>query len=128
MSTIGHPLADLCNFITPFFTASQEGANAHKGFMPNATPGLPTSTQIVHWYAEVAGWDPAPELSWGMAFNIFRSAAVCQGIAARIAKRQASSGHAKRYADTRDPLAEYAWELSGQAREDVGRVRSKSML
>ncbi|KAL2756807.1 hypothetical protein ACRALDRAFT_2087252, partial [Sodiomyces alcalophilus JCM 7366] len=114
MSTVGHPLSDLCNFITPYFTADREGTNPHRGFLPNATPGLPEPSQVVQWYAEISGYDPSRELNWGMAFNIFRSSAVCQGIAARIARRQASSEQAKRYADTREPLAEFAWELIGK--------------
>ncbi|KAM0329828.1 hypothetical protein ACHAQA_003992 [Verticillium albo-atrum] len=113
MSTVGHPLSDLCNFSTPFFTAPRKGVNAHSGFLPGATPGLPDAARVVRWYTEVSGYDPAAELSWGMAFNIFRLSAVCQGIAARYAQRQASSEQAKQYAQTRGPLAEFAWDLVG---------------
>ena len=54
-------------------------------------------------------------MSWGMAFNIFKLAAVCQGIAARYARRQASSEKAKQHAITRFPLAEFAWSLAQEA-------------
>lgn len=122
MSTIGHPLADLCNFITPYFTASRDGVNPHRGFIPGATPGLPEPAEIVRWYAEVGGYDPTPELSWGMAFNTWRNAGVCQGIAARVALRQASSEKARRYVDARNALAEFAWELTADARSETAML------
>ncbi|TID04729.1 Putative aminoglycoside phosphotransferase, protein kinase-like domain superfamily [Colletotrichum destructivum] len=122
MSTVGHPLSDLCNFLHPYFTASRAGSGiyAHDGFLPGATPGLPTTEEIVGWYAAEAGWSPAPELNWGMAFSMFRLAAVCQGIAARAARGQASSEQARRFAVTRGPLAEFAWELVGRSRGEGG--------
>lgn len=117
MSTVGHPLADLCNFMNPFFTAVAEGTNPHAGFLPGATPGLPDAAQIVQWYADVSGYDPTAELNWGMAFSLFRLSAICQGIAARYARRQASSEKARVYAVTRGPLAEFSWVLVGKAVE-----------
>ncbi|KAF6830383.1 aminoglycoside phosphotransferase [Colletotrichum musicola] len=123
MSTVGHPLSDLCNFLTPYFTATraESGVYAHEGFLPGATPGLPPVEEVVSWYASAAGWDPSPELNWGMAFNIFRLSAVLQGIAARAAQGQASSEKAKMFAVTRTPLAEFAWELVG--RSGSGRAK-----
>ncbi|KAK1996214.1 phosphotransferase enzyme family protein [Colletotrichum falcatum] len=132
MSTVGHPLSDLCNFLHPYFTAERAGDGgsgggiyAHSGFRPGATPGLPTTDEVVGWYAAEAGWRPAPELNWGMAFSLFRLAAVCQGIAARAAQGQASSEQARRYAAARGPLAEFAWELVGRSR---GRPDAVSKL
>ena len=128
MSTIGHPLSDLANLVTPFYTATLDPTkvlHAHKGFLPNATPGIPTPSEIAALYFSTFS-PPSPssssippslsssqdrELQWAQAFNIFRQAAICQGIAARIAARQASSEEARRYADARVPLADFAWEL-----------------
>ena len=131
MSTIGHPLSDLANMMTPFYTAGLDGSrvmNAHKGFLPGATPGLPTPEEIAELYfatvaaqttsssskaavTESTARERERELQWAQAFNIFRQAAICQGIAARQAARQASSEVAARYANAREPLAEFAWEL-----------------
>ncbi|KAL7927586.1 APH domain-containing protein [Trichoderma austrokoningii] len=111
MSTIGHPLSDICNFITQFYLARAPGTSASgnsAGFLPGKTPGLPQPDQILQWYAEIAGYAPGPELGWGAAFNIFKLAGVCQGIAARVAARQASSAKAREHADTRGVLAEFA--------------------
>jgi len=128
MSTIGHPLADLANFISPFYTArglnkvGSRTATADPAFLPGATPGLPDAEQVVSWYGELAGFDPGPDLAWAVAFNMFRNAGVCQGIAARVARRQASSDMARLYAATRGELSELAWELAVSARE-AGRAR-----
>lgn len=143
MSTIGHPLSDLSNLLMPYFAArlipehpqhvappyssSILPTTAHPGFLPEATPGLPSPQELAGLYAASAGWDPreGTQLQWGQAFNVFRSAAICQGIAARQAARQASSAAAKRYAESRGPLAEYAWVLVQEARGGTSKTRGR---
>ncbi|KAK4187976.1 kinase-like domain-containing protein [Podospora australis] len=140
MSTIGNPLSDISNLVTPYYTARLDpsrSVNVHPGFLPRATRGLPTPDEITTLYFSVVDppasnnssssslelslpHEPAlsqnrqRELQWAQAFNIFRLSAICQGIAARYAGRQASSEQAKRHADARAPLAEFAWELVQQ--------------
>jgi aminoglycoside phosphotransferase (APT) family kinase protein len=122
MATIGHPLSDLANFTTPYALAKDKnGLRYHPGFIPGATPGLPTEQQIIQWYTEVAGWDPTPDMAWGTAFGIFRGSIIMQGIAARYARRQASSANAKSYADMMQPLGEFAWTLVEKAKNSTGR-------
>ncbi|PHH54631.1 putative acyl-CoA dehydrogenase IBR3 [Ceratocystis fimbriata CBS 114723] len=133
MSTIGHPLSDLCNFLTKFILARQSEVAAASGititkvagpagnplavsdpaFLPGRTPGLPSLDEIVSWYAASSGYDPriGNELVYGMAFTIFRLAAICHGIAARYALRQANSAMARQNGLQMVPLAEYAWAL-----------------
>ncbi|KAM4054963.1 phosphotransferase enzyme family protein [Hirsutella rhossiliensis] len=125
MSTVGHPLSDVCNFLTLFYTAKDPATGRHssQGFLPGRTPGLPTADEVVAWYAQASGYDPRAELAWGMAFSIFKLAAVCQGIAARYAARQASSEQARQYAATRGPLAELAWKLV----QEAGRGRGERL-
>lgn len=126
MATVGHPLSDLCNLLTLFYTARDPatGRHAKPGFLPGQTPGLPTADEVVAWYAQASGYDARADLAWGMAFSIFKLAAVCQGIAARYAARQASSEQARQYAATREPLAELAWKLVREAdRRDGERGR-----
>jgi aminoglycoside phosphotransferase (APT) family kinase protein len=120
MSTIGHPLSDFINAITPFLTAA--GApDGQDGFKPGATPGLPNQEQVIEWYAEVAGWNPALDLPWGAAFGMFRNSVIMQGIAARYALRQASSAKAKDYADMMGPFAEFAWTFVERAKDAVAK-------
>jgi aminoglycoside phosphotransferase (APT) family kinase protein len=119
MATIGHPLSDLVNVCTPFLTA-ESGPDPHKGFVPGATPGLPTREQVVEWYTEVSGYDAKPDLVWGAAFGMFRSSVIFQGIAARYASRQASSAAAKTYADRMHPFGEYAYLLVKKSMDAFG--------
>lgn len=110
MSTVGHPLSDLANFLLPFYTTNIPTRYFRSGTFL-ATPGLPKPETILEWYCDVVPWDPRPQLNWSMAFSVFRSSAICQGIAARVATRQASSQEAKNYAEMVGPFAEYAWHL-----------------
>ncbi|KAI1470426.1 acyl-CoA dehydrogenase family member 11 [Daldinia caldariorum] len=150
MSTIGHPLSDLANLLNPYILASLSQSPAftpsfsssssssenndaaptqseaiaavtNRAFLPNATPGLPPPSAVVSWYAAAAGWHPPPEeVAWACAFSVFRLAVICQGIAARVATRQASSADARRHAAAVGPLGEFAWELVRKEREKRG--------
>lgn len=134
MSTIGHPLADLCNLLTPFVTASSKlamqtlttaGAGAaSSAFQPGQTPGLPTRAQCVEWYGEVAGWGPSKiELAWGDAFSLYKLCVIMQGIAARYAARQASSAKAKEHGEKMYPMGEVTWELVQRCEAEAERAR-----
>lgn len=113
MSTIGHPLSDLSNLLFPYVASTSNlYGRSNPAFSPSATtPGLPTRTECINWYAEVAGWDPSQEQGWGDAFGCFRNSVIMQGIAARYALRQASSAKAKDYGVQMRPFAEFAWSL-----------------
>lgn len=110
MSTVGHPLSDLAGLLLPYHTA-QLKTNHFRTETFLSTPGLPTPQRVMQWYQEIAGWDPQPDMDWAVAFAAFRSAAICQGIAARVATGQANSPQAKNYADAFRPFAELAWDL-----------------
>ena len=121
MATIGHPLSDLANLLNPYVLAvDPQGPRGNPTFVPGATPGLPTEEQAIRWYAEVAGWDPAPDMTWGAAFGMLRSCVIMQGIAARYALRQASSANAKSYADMMLPFGELAWSLVEKVKVSSG--------
>ena len=117
MSTIGHPLSDLSNLLSPYAMAVEPPNDAMKTrvntvFVPAAhTPGLPTQAQCLARYAEVSRWNPANELDWGNIFAAFRNAVIMQGIAARYAQRQASSDRAKEIGDLMGPYGEFSWVL-----------------
>ncbi|KAI6779268.1 Acyl-CoA dehydrogenase family member-like protein [Emericellopsis cladophorae] len=123
MATVGHPLLDLANMIHAFHLGPLQ---AKLGFLsdtfrPGTTPGLPTPDDIMDWYSEESGWYPNPDMAWAVAFAVFRASAISQGIAARVAGRQATSLVAKHYAEAFKPLGEYAWELVQKERDRVTR-------
>lgn len=123
MSTVGHPLSDFVNLTLPFLTP-QDSPTSQKGFLPGATPGLPTQAQLVAWYSEVSGYSPERDLVWGTAFGMYRLYVIMQGIAARYAVRQASSEKAKDYVDMMVPLGEQAYKLHLKAKE-AGSAKTK---
>ncbi|KAG6087012.1 hypothetical protein E4U30_001624 [Claviceps sp. LM220 group G6] len=122
MSTIGHPLSDVCNLLMQYYMGRHPNAEIQSalGSLSGRTPGLPTEEQLLGWYAEISGYDARHDMSWGVAFNVFKLAGVFQGIAARYARRQASSEKAKQYAMRRGPVARFAWDLAQEARAKSG--------
>ncbi|KXJ90198.1 phosphotransferase enzyme family protein [Microdochium bolleyi] len=133
MSTVGHPLSDLANLMHPFYTVDvtlgyqSSSGRGNDAFRPGATPGMPTPDLIMDWYAAVAGWDPRPEMNWAMAFSCFRSAAIAQGIAARVAQRQATSERAVEYADAFKVLGEFAWGLVEKEFKTSGKTSTAKL-
>ncbi|KAF4626474.1 hypothetical protein G7Y89_g11685 [Cudoniella acicularis] len=125
MSTIGHPISDLVNLTTPYYLKDETEVRHDSAFQEGVTPGLPTERDIMKWYAEVAGWDPTPDMPWGVAFGFFRATCIYQGIAARYAVRQASSAKAKDNADQMHPMGKLAWKTVQRAK---GLSKEKAKL
>lgn len=129
MSTVGHPLSDLSNLLSPYsFAVNPPNPAMAKLTNPAftlsaATPGLPSPAECSQWYADVAGWDPSSVLEWGDVFANFRNSVIMQGIAARFAQRQASSVRAKEIGELMGPYGEFSWGLAQRCR-DRSRMRS----
>jgi aminoglycoside phosphotransferase (APT) family kinase protein len=87
--------------------------------------GLPTRDQAIHWYAEIAGWDPSPEMAWVTAFAMFKDSLIVHGIAARYAQRQASSSLAKSVGEETRPVAEICWKLVNEAATEVNEREAR---
>lgn len=115
LSTIGHPLSDLVNLTVPFLDEEPTlGIGTGRGlssFKPGVTPGLPSRAAIIQLYRQHVDWDPAQYILWGDAFGMFRATVIIQGIAARYARRQASSASAKLISEQRGTFAEYTYRL-----------------
>jgi aminoglycoside phosphotransferase (APT) family kinase protein len=121
MSTIGHPLSDLCGLLAPYFgTASARYAQSHAEFVPGEGTGLPSWDQCMRWYSEITEWDPRPDMDWAIAFSTFRASVLCQGIAMRVAQRQATSEQARAYGESFVPLGELAWQLVQERAKEKG--------
>ena len=131
MSTIGHPLSDLSNLLSPYSFANLPSddalsVRANPAFCPSAnTPGLPSRSQCLRWYTEVGCWDPSSEVDWGDAFAAFRNSVIMQGIAARYAQRQASSEKAKEIGDSMGPFGEFSWSLIERWKEKAAKNKAK---
>lgn len=140
MSTLGHPLSDLANLLLPFYTGGQPasaGPHVNPSFAPSSRPpGLPEVGSLLRLYHDEVGWEgDGDDMTWAVAFCAFRLAAICQGIAARVARGQASSEKAKLHTLAVRPLAEFAWDMvvglrrrGGEEEEDGTGQADKAKL
>ena len=103
LSTLGDPLADFSYHcmswhIPPGKFRGIEG-------LPLAELGIPTEQEYVEMYFKRTGRKRVAPSVWDyyMAYNLFRIAAICQGIAKRVVDGTAASEHA-RDAGARAPL------------------------
>lgn len=116
LSTLGHPLADFSYHCMTWHTPAGLGRGI--GGVDIASLGIPSVAQYIRRYCERTGL-AAPEVlerDWNfyMAFNMFRIAAILQGIAKRIEAGTASSAQAAQSAAGARPMAELAWQFAQQ--------------
>lgn len=113
LSTLGDPMADfsylLIGWVLP---ASQK--NGVNGADLKAL-GIPSVEETVARYAEKAGVAAPTNLDWLMAYNLFRLAAICQGIGGRVRDGTAASAHAVAMAAQVEPLSAAAWDFARKA-------------
>ena len=86
---------------------------------PHIVPGLgdaditalniPTEQEYVTSYCQRTGRDSIPNYEFYIAFNLFRLAAIIQGIAGRVRDGTAASAHAAEAAKAVQPLADLGW-------------------
>ncbi|KAI8147441.1 kinase-like domain-containing protein [Fennellomyces sp. T-0311] len=104
LSTIGHPLSDLSNLLFPFYLPSD--VPSITGFKGVKELPIPGADELMQVYCTTIG-RPYPIDRWMfcVAFSAFRLAVIFQGIAARAARKQASSAQAKTNGERRKPMA-----------------------
>ena len=111
LSTLGHPLADFSYHcmswhIPPGMFRGINGLNL-------ADLGIPSEDDYISRYCERTGiaQPEALKADWNfyLAYNMFRLAAILQGIAKRVEAGTASSEQAVKSAAGARPLAEMAW-------------------
>ncbi|KAJ3106145.1 hypothetical protein HDU97_006962 [Phlyctochytrium planicorne] len=102
LSTVGHPLSDLANLLLPWYTPSIVGDKAPGGVGLLDAPrplSIPEADDLIKEYCRLTGRVyPIPRFDFCIAFSFFRLAVIAQGVAARVAKKQASSANAKQVA------------------------------
>jgi aminoglycoside phosphotransferase (APT) family kinase protein len=118
LSTLGHPLADFSYHCMSWHIAP--GKFRGIGGLDLAALGIPDERSYVQRYCErtgriAPGGDPAAVMSdWSfyMAYNLFRMAAILQGIAKRVEAGTASSEQARMAGAGARPLAEMGWQIA----------------
>jgi aminoglycoside phosphotransferase (APT) family kinase protein len=109
LSTLGHPLADFAYHCMTW----RLSPNQFRGLAGHdlAALGIPAEAEYVAAYCRRCGRPPIPRREWEyyLAFNMFRLAAILQGIMARALQGNASSAEAIETGKRARPLAEEAW-------------------
>lgn len=113
LSTLGDPMADLSYMLIGWVIPGTE-RNGLAGEDLNAL-GIPSMEMAVARYAEAAGTGLPGNLDWLLAYNLFRLAAICQGIAGRLRDGTAASANAASMARQVPALAEAAWSFAKKA-------------
>ncbi len=113
LSTIGHPLADFTyHLLTWQMPEIGIGSVGLRG-KDLESLGIPTEEEYVARYCERTGRAEIANRSFYTAFNLFRLAAILQGIAGRVRDGTAASAHASQAEQAVLPLAELGREYIG---------------
>lgn len=109
LSTLGHPLADFAYHCMVWRVPP--GAFRGLAGVDYAALGIPTEREYQKMYCRRMGRDeiPAPEWQFYMAYNLFRLAAILQGVYARALQGNASSAAALETGGSAIKLAEAGW-------------------
>ncbi len=111
LSTLGHPLADFSYHCMAWHIPP--GAFRGIGGLDVASLGIPTEAEYIRRYCERTGLTTpeALQADWNfyLAYNLFRLAAILQGIAKRVEAGTASSAQAVSSAAGAPVLARMAW-------------------
>lgn len=117
LSTLGHPLADFSYHCMAWHIPP--GSFRGIGGLDLAGLGIPTEDEYIRLYCERTGLATPEELKadWNfyMAYNMFRMAAILQGIAKRVEAGTAASAQAVSSGAGARPLARMAWKFAQQA-------------
>ena len=114
LSTLGHPLADFSYHCMSWHIPP--GMFRGIGGLDVKALGIPTEDEYIARYCERTGIAQPAELKadWNfyLAYNMFRLAAILQGIAKRVEAGTASSDQAVKSASGARPMAEMAWRFA----------------
>ena len=114
LSTLGHPLADFSYHCMAWHIPP--GAFRGIGGLDVEALGIPSEAEYIARYCERTGLTTPDRLTadWNfyLAYNLFRLAAILQGIAKRVEMGTASSAQAVSSAAGARPLAEMAWRYA----------------
>ena len=113
LSTLGDPMADF-SYLLIGWAIPASLRNGLAGADLEAL-GIPSIEETVDRYAEKTGTAKPQNLDWLFAYNLFRLAAICQGIAGRVRDGTAASPQARSMAAQVEPLSAAAWSYALKA-------------
>jgi aminoglycoside phosphotransferase (APT) family kinase protein len=113
LATLGDPVADFSYLAMQWMMPTDGGAGL-SGLNLEAL-GIPSLGEIVERYSERSGVPVADQLDWYFAYNLFRLAAIVQGIKKRVIDGTASHAQAAEMAKRVPMLAQAAWSFAVKA-------------
>ncbi len=117
LSTLGHPLADFSYHCMTWHIP--HGSFRGIGGLDHAALGIPAEDEYIRRYCRRTGLTTPealrPDWNFYMAYNMFRIAAILQGIAKRVEDGTASSAQAAVSGANARPMAELAWRFAQKA-------------
>ncbi len=111
LSTLGHPLADFAYHMMSWHIAPGGAMRGLAGLDLDAL-GIPHEHQYINSYEQRVGRPVAGDWNFYLAYNLFRIAAILQGIAKRVEEGTASNPQAAEYGRQARPLAELGWQFA----------------
>ena len=118
LSTLGHPMADFAYHMMAWRLTAAEFRGMRDGDLPAL--GIPSEDAYLDRYLARRGGIARPDArAWAfyMAYNMFRLAAILQGVMARAVAGNAASAAARDAGGRARPLAERGWS-------EVERIRA----
>jgi len=116
LATLGHPLADLAYNCTSYYVAYQKGGPSGLLGLDLSALGIPDESEYLRIYSDAANLPLIPDWNYYLAFSMFRSAAILQGVYARALQGTASAPDALRVGQFASTLANIAWERAQNSR------------
>src|SRR3954469_17809801 len=110
LSTLGDPLADFAYHCMSWHIPP--GQFRGIGGLDLAQLGIPSESEYVRMYCKRTGREGIEQSHWDfyLAYNLFRIAAILQGIAKRVVDGTAASAHARDAGSRARPMAELGWK------------------
>ncbi len=113
LSTLGHPLGDFSYHCLSWHIPS--GVFRGIGGLDLAALNIPSESEYIAAYCRRTGREGIDNWEFYLAYNLFRLAAILQGIAGRVRDGTAASAQAEEMARHVTPLAEMGWEMAKRA-------------
>jgi aminoglycoside phosphotransferase (APT) family kinase protein len=110
LSTLGHPMADFAYHVMSWYV--RPGLLPGLAGLDLAVLGIPSVAAYTHAYECRGGRTARGEWNFYLAYNLFRIAAILQGIAKRAQTGTASNARAAEYGRHAEPLAELGWTFA----------------
>ncbi|MEZ5650614.1 MAG: phosphotransferase [Burkholderiaceae bacterium] len=109
LATIGHPLADFSYNCMSWHIAP--GKFRGIAGLDHASLGIPSEQDYIAAYCRRTGREGIEHWDFYIAYNMFRLAAILQGIAKRVLDGTAASDRGAEAGERARPLAEQAWQI-----------------